>query len=345
MTFVKKNILRKIVNYSFPLILSGVFLYFAFQGVDLDKVMIELGNISYFWTFVAGITLMLAHYLRAVRWKIILNSVKPDTSIKNLFGALMIGYGVNCVVPRLGEFSRAVLIGKWEGLSRSSMFGTVIVERVIDLIFLGIAVYISILIWSSDLFQSFAWLKSTLIITSIVMISVLILLFMVIKMREKFYGIFIKIINRFSKKFAEKLSHIFEMLIDGFASLKGIKNYLLTLILSVVIIFLYAAASYFGFFMLGMENIQNVDFRMGWVLMSISSIGVVIPTPGGTGSYHTLTKSALVLLFGFAEEISLAYAIITHFLSYVLFIITAVVFYLILHKKEDSFLKIVDTEV
>lgn len=345
MTSAKKNNLKKIINYSLPLILSGVFLYFAFQGADLDKVLDELSRTSIFWTFIAGITLMLAHYLRAVRWKIILNSVKPDTKMKNLFGALMIGYGVNCVVPRLGEVSRAVLVGKWEGLSRSSMFGTVIVERVIDLIFLGIAVYVSVLIWSSDLFVSFPWLESTLIITSIAMTSIMVLLFLVIKLREKFYGLFIKTIQKFSKKSAEKLSHIFEMLIEGFASLKGTKNYLLTLGLSVLIILLYAAASYFGFFMLGMENLQSVDFRMGWVLMSISSIGVVIPTPGGTGSYHTLTKSALVLLFAFPEEISLAYAIVTHFLSYVLFIVTAVIFYLLLQKKEDSFLKIVDTEV
>jgi len=48
-----------------------------------------------------------------------LNSVKKDVSIKNLFGALMVGYGVNCVLPRVGEISRAILIGKWEGLSRT----------------------------------------------------------------------------------------------------------------------------------------------------------------------------------------------------------------------------------
>ena len=51
----------------------------------------------------------------------------------------MVGYGVNCVTPKLGEVTRAVLLGKWEKLSRSSMFGTVILERVIDLISLGLS--------------------------------------------------------------------------------------------------------------------------------------------------------------------------------------------------------------
>jgi len=74
---------------------------------------------------------MFGHYLRALRWKYILNSVKPNTSMKNLFGSLMVGYGVNCVTPKLGEVTRAVLIGKWEGLSRSSMFGTVILEELL----------------------------------------------------------------------------------------------------------------------------------------------------------------------------------------------------------------------
>jgi hypothetical protein len=55
--------------------------------------------------------------------------VKPDASTLNLFGALMIGYGINCVIPRLGELYRGLFLGNGKNISRTTMFGTVIVER------------------------------------------------------------------------------------------------------------------------------------------------------------------------------------------------------------------------
>ncbi len=113
---------------------------------------------------------MLGHYVRALRWKYILYSVKPDVKMWNLFGALMIGYGVNCVTPKLGEVTRAIMIGRYENLSRSSMFGTVIVERVIDIISLGTAVLISAFIWSASLYETFPWLEITLYISALALV-------------------------------------------------------------------------------------------------------------------------------------------------------------------------------
>ncbi|MCH9029070.1 MAG: flippase-like domain-containing protein [Bacteroidetes bacterium] len=87
------------------------------------------------------------------------------------------------------------------------------------------------------------------------------------------------------------------------------------------------------------EELKPVTFEMGWVLMSIAAIGVVIPTPGATGSYHTLAKSTLVLLFGFGETISAAYAFLTHIISYFLFIFTALIIYFIFNKQRENLVK------
>jgi len=271
---------------------------------------------------------------------VILNSVKKDVSVKNAFGALMIGYGVNFVFPRVGELSRAVLIGKWEGLSRSSMFGTVIIERVIDVIFLGLTLILSVYL-SKDLFINFPWLKSTLYITFVLMIIGIFFLYLTIRFKEKFYNIIIKMVSRFSVKLASKAAHIFEMLTEGFASLKGTRNYFLTILLSAGIMLVYALNSYLGFFTLGMQNMGiPVNFKLAWVLMSISAIGAVIPTPGGTGSYHTLAKSVLVF-FGFGLNISLAYAFLTHIISFFLIIFLALVSFFLLNKQHLNLLKVV----
>lgn len=335
---------KNFVKYLLSIILTAIFLYIAFINVDFSEVLNIVSKASIPWILVFITVMMTSHYVRALRWKVILNSVKPDTSIKNLFGAVMVGYGVNCVIPRLGELSRAVLVGKWEGLSKSSMVGAVIVERVIDIIFLGIAVLVSVLIWTENLYKSFPWLESTLIISMILMACFVVFFYLTIKFREKFYGIIVKLLTRISENLAHKVAHVFEMLTHGFASLKGSKNYFYTILLSIIMMLLYGLSAYVGFYTIGMQNIKDVSYNMGWILMSISAIGVVIPTPGGTGSYHTLAKSALVLLFGFGEAISLAYAFLTHIISYFVFIFSALFVYIFLNKQHYNFFKIADDE-
>lgn len=341
----KRKIISGAAKVLVPFILTAVFLYIAFYNVNFSEVLNYVKEASLFWIVVSIIISALSHYLRAFRWKVILYSVKKDTSITNLFGALMIGYGVNCIIPRLGEISRAVFVGRWEGLSKSSLFGTVIIERIIDILFFGLAVIVAVFLWSKSLYASFPWLESTLYITTVMMIGVIVFLILTIRFREHFYGFIIKFIGRFSVKYAHKAAYIFEMLTHGFASLKGYKNYVFTILLSVFIMLLYALNSYVGFYIIGMQNYKDVTFAMAWVLMSVSSIGVMIPTPGGTGSYHTLAKSVLVLLFGFGEALSLAYAFITHIISYFFFIIAALVAYFIIDKQHGNIIKIVETKL
>ena len=334
---------RGIFNFILSVGLAALFLYLAFYDVNFGEVLQLVSHASVFWMIVFILSSMFGHYVRTVRWKVILHSVKPDVQIKHLFGALMVGYGVNCVTPKLGEVTRAILIGRWENLSRSSMFGTVIVERVIDILALGIAVLISAFIWSSSLYESFPWLESTLYISAVLMIVVLTLIYLSVKFRERFYGAIVKIIGRISVKLSEKLGYIFEMLIQGFTSLKGLRNYFLTALLTIVLLVVYALSAFIGFYMLDMQEVMKVTYTMGWVLMSISAIGVVIPTPGGTGSYHALAKSTLVLLFGFGETISAAYAFLTHIISYILFIFISLIMFLILNKQHINLLKLIKT--
>ena len=256
----------------------------------------------------------------------------------------MVGYGVNCVLPRVGEISRAILIGKWEGLSRTSMFGTVIVERVIDLIFFGLTIIISV--WmSAEIFKSFPWLRLTLYISFVVLTIGIIFLYLTIKLKDKFYNIIIRILSRLSPQMATKLAYMFEMLTVGFASLKGSKNIINTILLSIAIMLLYGFNAYIGFFTIGMQLYKPVTFEMGWIVMAISSIGVAIPTPGGTGSYHILASSTLVLLFGFSQEISLAYAFLTHIINYFLTILIAIIMFLVLNKQHLKLGKIVKVDL
>lgn len=312
----------------------GVFLYLAFKNVDLGQAFHLIGEASISYLILFVIVFFISHILRAFRWKVMIGSVKKDASAFNLFGATMIGYGVNCVVPRLGELYRALFLGKWEGLSRSSMLGTIIVERIIDLLALGASVLISVMIYPGNLYQDIPWLKSALLLGFAIMFLLILMLYLVVKLKEKFYNAIVKFVGKISPKASTKLAEIFHTLTEGFASIKGSKNYILTIILSAAIMIAYGYNSYVGFYMLGMHNYSEVTFAMAWVLMTIMAFGIIIPTPGGTGSYHVIGQLVLVNLFAFTSEMGAAYVILTHAISYILFISSTVFFTFIINKQQ-----------
>ncbi len=336
---------RSILNYFLSFLLAAVFLYIAFHDVNISDVLEIAANANILWMIIFISLFYLGHLIRAYRWKFILHSVKSDTKFAHLFGSLMIGYGINCITPKLGEVTRAVLFGKWEGLSRSSMFGTVILERIIDIIALAFSVLVAIIISTENIRDSFPWLLTTVYISGALILLFILFLYLILKYEEKFSHWIIKLLNRFSHSLADKVAYIFSMLTQGFFSLKGRKNYYITFTLTALIIIVYALTSYVGLLMLNMQHIQPVTLKMGWVLMSISSIGVIIPTPGSTGSYHTLAKSTLVLLYGFGETVSAAYAFLTHIISYILFILTSVIVYFIFYKKNTTISEISGSQV
>lgn len=336
MTSGNKHIpgIKKVVSYLFPFVLTAIFLFLAFKDMDINEALVLMSHASIPWLLVFLFVFLLAPYIRALRWKVMISSVKKDASVVNLFGATMIGYGINLVIPRLGELYKALFLGSWEKVSRSSLFGTVVVERVIDVIALGVAVVISGFVYGTHLYDQVEWLKSTLYIglaLAVVAISVLIL---VVVLKEKFYNIITKLVGKVSTKAGETLAHVFHMLVDGFNSIQGTRNYIYTIVLTAIIMFLYGLNSYLGFYMLKMDQMQEITFGMAWVVMTISAFGIVIPTPGGTGSYHFIVISVLVGLYGFAEEISAAYALLTHLISYVVFILSTVLSIYFINKRQ-----------
>ncbi len=332
----KHNLLKKTFGFLTPLVLMIVFLYVAFKDTDFEKVFNIITHLSVLWLLAFIVAWFFSHLVRAYRWRIIINSVKPKTSILNLLGAIFVGYGVNCVVPRLGELYRPLFLGRWENISRSSMVGTIIVERVLDILILGISVLVSVIIYPGNLFAEFNWLKSAIVLGFGGIFAIILFIFLLVRFRENFYNVIVAWASKISKGLSDKLAHIFHLLIDGFSSIKTVKSFVMIICLSVIMMLLYGLTSYIGFLMLKMDGIQPVTYGMAWILMTISAFGVIIPTPGATGSYHLITISVLVGLFHFDHEISSAFAIMTHLITYVLFIFTSLSFSFVINKKQAS---------
>ena len=322
LTSGKKNKGTKIAGIIFTLLLAFLLLYYAFKDVNLGEAVKNIGNLSWGWFSLFILFFFLSHYLRAVRWQVMIKSVKQKTSIANLFGAVMIGYGVNIAVPRLGEIYRGLFLGKWEGISRTSMLGSVILERFIDIFAFTIGALICVYIYSGNLLDEISWLNDALIVGFIFILLFVIFLFSIILFRERISKITVAAVTKISPAMARKADSFFQTLIIGFSSIKDLKGYLLTVFYTVLILVCYTLSTYAGFYSLGMESTGAVTFGMAWIFMIITAFGVIIPTPGGFGSYHAIAILMLVNMYGYSKELSAAYAILTHTTQIILFILS-----------------------
>lgn len=333
---VNNNQLTKVVGYTLPILVTILFLYVAFKGVNLNESFAIISKSSIPFLILYIIVFFMSHFARAIRWKYIVNSVKKDVSMFHLFGSVMVSYGVSCVVPRLGELYRGLFLGRWEGISRSTIIGTIVVERIIDIAAFAFAAIISVSIFQVNLYDKIVWLKTSLIIGFLLIFFLTIFLIFLVKFQEKFRSVLIKISKKFSDKIANRIKSIFDTLLCGLSSIKGTRNIIFIIVWTILILILYALNSYVGFYILRMEFSGSITFKMAWIVMTISSFGVMIPTPGGTGPYHAISILVLTRLFFFRNEISAAYAILTHFINYVLFILSTILFIYIVNKQRGK---------
>jgi len=123
--------------------------------------------------------------------------------------------------------------------------------------------------------------------------------------------------RRLSPRKAQLVEHVAHSFLDGFLFLKEPKSYLTIGILSVLVWGLYIVMMYLPFYAFGLTEKYSLGMGAAMVVQAISSIGILIPTPGGTGPYHYFTIQTLTKLYGVDDELARSYATVTHAVGFV----------------------------
>ncbi|MFN2437676.1 MAG: lysylphosphatidylglycerol synthase transmembrane domain-containing protein [Chitinophagaceae bacterium] len=136
-----KKTLLNILQYSFYLCLGILFVWLTLKDIkqeQWDQIKLSIANARHWLIAPVLIMMLLSHYSRAIRWKILMEPLGYKPSTLNTWAAVMIGYLVNAGVPRLGEVVKCTLLAKYENVRADRLIGTIVVERIIDIVCLMI---------------------------------------------------------------------------------------------------------------------------------------------------------------------------------------------------------------
>jgi glycosyltransferase 2 family protein len=300
---------RVIVSLMFGLFL----LWLVSRGQDFELILKEFRTANYVWIVFAGIAAVLSHVVRAMRWNLLVRAMGFHSSTSQTFGALMSGYLSNLAVPRLGEITRCILLGRMSRAPFNSLVGTVVTERVFDM-FTLIGLSMLTIAFQFDFLKSFLNRLFFIPLLQKSQENLTLLLF------AGLAGLLLLIIAFFffRKKFAETAHGGFYHRVK--TQLSGLKGGMLTILkvrnkslfigYSLLIWFLYFLTVYFCFFAIG--GTSQLSAAAGMTVLVVGSLGIVAPVPGGIGTYHFMTITTLTELYGIAPEPAISYAYISH---------------------------------
>jgi uncharacterized protein (TIRG00374 family) len=250
-----------------------------------------------FWWIAFSIFLgLISHLSRAIRWKILIEPMGYHPRLSNTFLAVMIGYFANLALPRLGEVSRCGVLTRYEKIPIQKAFGTVITERGIDLISLGLAFLINFFIHldklsvfkKTTIFKNFnaryEELENPGIIYWVFFGIIAFIIFVLYKSRHRISH----------TTFYRKIKEIILGFIEGLKSLIKIKKPFWFIFHSILIWMMYLSMTYVVFNSL--EATQHLNLGVGLAVLVFGSIGIVI-VQGGIGIYPWIVAEILALFF------------------------------------------------
>ena len=311
---------KKSLKIGVTLAIGGVFLWLAFRNVRFSELLEYAGKISFGWVLPFGAVALLSHYLRAERWKLLIEHDKKDLDRVTLFSGVMAGYLMNLVFPRAGEVTRPLYVARREELSSSKLMGTIVLERVIDISTMGLLMFVVSVYLITDLSllgqifgrETVDFFRNSVRIDGFFLLvgAGVVIAALVYAGWKGFVYLGSKV--EWAGRLLVRVRQLLSLFWEGLVSARKVKRWWLFILLTGLIWTGYTLMSYIPFWMFDMQATYDLSFLDALVVTVISAIGIAIPSPGGVGTYHYFVRQSLLILFAVPAVTGIAYATITH---------------------------------
>jgi uncharacterized protein (TIRG00374 family) len=313
------------------LVLGVALFWYVYRGMDLHTLRSALTNLDYGWIFLSFLLGLSSHFLRALRWKMLIDPMGYKPRKVNLFLSVLVLYFINQVVPRGGEVARCGTVNRFEKIPFVKLVGTVFVERITD-VMVFLLIFLGIFLWQFNLFNQvlssvtydFEGLQSKILVFggAVLFLAVLYWLF-------KRLGL----LNRFAQKI-KKFKHDIK---EGIRSVLLLENRWLYIVYTVLIFFLWLLMLYVIFF--AYSPTQNLGFVAAIFAYTIGTFAYLLPIQAGIGVWHFLIIQSL-FLFGLDKESGMMFALIAHAFTNLIYLVFGTIGFILLpvvnHQKKQS---------
>ena len=329
---MKQNILKTLKFLSFFLL--GIFIFWmVYKDQDFKRIKSILTNdVNYYWIVASLFLGLLSHVSRTIRWNLLIEPLGRKPRILNTFLAVMVGYLMNLALPRMGEISRCGVIARYEKISFTKLVGTVVTERLIDVLMLLILLVIVVL---TQFGQVLEFLnnnpgvneKLQKVIFSPILIGGLVFFLAVLwisrhKIRES--------------SLTKKVMGFVGQFVEGFRSIGKMKKKGSFIFHSVFIWVLYYLMTYLIFFSFGFTS--HLGPLAGLTVFVLGSFGMVAPVQGGIGAWHFMVIEGLAL-YGVDKADGKVFALLAHGTSTLMLIVLGLIGVIALpfvNEREDA---------
>lgn len=289
-----------------PFLFGGGILYYTYRDFDFTKAWTVLSTgMDYGWMALTLLFGILSHVIRGMRWKLTLAPLGENPKMNNCVNAVFVSYAANIIVPRIGEISRCGILKKYDGVSFSKSLGTVVTERLVDTLCVGIITGITLILQANVFGLFFDKTGTNLAVykerftsadTYIALISIVAILVLV--------GLLLRNLAIFGK-----VKGIMKNIWEGIMSLKKVQRKWLFVVSTIGIWLCYFLQFYLAFYCFGFS--EHLGVLTGLVLFVVGSIAVVVPTPNGAGPWH-FAVITMMTLFGVTRDEASIFALLVH---------------------------------
>ena len=286
--------MNKVIQLSknlIPLLIGLFFIYLSYQNTSVDdrkNVIKYIRNADYHFILISSIFGLLSHVSRAIRWSYLLVPLGYKPRLANSILAVLIGYLSNLGIPRSGELLRATAMDRYDNIPFQKGFGTIIAERVIDLILLFIFVFIALLLQFELIIDILDFKISNLIYFLLILIIL---------------GFGLRFLIYSEQPFAKKIKLFLTEIWQGFLSINKIKKKRAFIFHTLFIWLMYILM--FGVIKYSIPETANLGLNALIPAFVIGGLSISI-TSGGIGIYP-YTVSLVLISFGIGKDSSLAF--------------------------------------
>jgi uncharacterized membrane protein YbhN (UPF0104 family) len=271
-----------------------------------QKVLTDFQEANYFWVLLVLVAFMISNVSRAIRWNMLIRPMGYAPRFINSFLTTVLGYFANLGLPRMGEVVRGASLSQYERIPLEKVMGTIVVDRIIDVISILLVTGLVFLLEFETIWQ-FINEKADL--------GRLANLGNMMAIAAAAGGLGMGVIYLFRKplsrtKIYKKVRDLALGFWEGLQTVRQLDRPLWFLFHSVNIWFMYYLMTYLCFF--AFAPTAGLPAVAALTVFVFGGWGVVIPSPGGMGTYHFLAQTALAM-YGISGEDGFSWANIAFF--------------------------------